>query len=104
MFIATYGYANIFNILFHRAKNVTQDQFSMVCSQFVAWVMKMDNIDLINKASNLVTPKDLANLDNPKVYKIYEGKASNYDYKAIEKMIKRIKVKALLIKENFKIA
>lgn len=100
----TYGYTNLFSILFHRAKNATQEQFSMVCSQFVSWVIKMADIDLINKASNLVTPKDLADLDNPKVYKIYEGKAVDYDSKTIEKMIKIIKVKALLIKENFKIA
>lgn len=96
----TYGYRNIFNILLGKAKEMNQDAMSMVCSQFVSYLMHKADIDLSDKSDNLVTPQDLANITNPKVYQIYEGYIRDYDYKKINRIFRKLKTKALVIKES----
>ena len=96
----SYGYTNIFNILLHKAKTMNSDAMSMVCSQFVSYLIHKADIDLTTRADNLVTPQDLADIINPKVYKIYEGKAKDYDVKKINRIFRRLKTKAAVIKES----
>ena len=44
---------------------------------------------MTDKPSNLVTPEDIANLHNvkPTVYKLFEGKAIDYNVNRIEKIL-----------------
>ena len=72
---------------------------SMVCSQFVSYVLSRANIEILSKSPNLVTPKDLAFMSNPKVYSLYEGLAKEYNKKKIDRIFRKLKQKAVLIKE-----
>ena len=84
-----YSFGNIINMLFNRAKNYPYpENLALVCSQFVDLILKLANIDLIDKPNNLVLPQDFAELSsNPKVYKVYEGYARNYKEFQVEKDI-----------------
>ena len=95
-----YGYRNIFNIILNRSKEISNTAKTMVCSQFVAYILHRADISIVNKSDNLVTPKDLATLTNPRVYKLYEGKAIEYDEKKINRVFRKLKAKALIIKES----
>lgn len=95
-----YGYNNIINILFNRAKDMGENSITMVCSQFVSYILHKADIKIVDKSDNLVTPKDLSTIVNPRVYKIYEGYARDYDKKKIDRMFRKLKTKALLIKES----
>ena len=92
-----YAYSNIINILIGRAKDTGM---AMVCSQFVAYILHTANIELLDKSDNIVTPKDLSTITNPKVYKIFEGYAKDYEKKRIDRIFRKLKTKALLIKES----
>jgi hypothetical protein len=85
-----YGFGNIINILLNRAKHLAYpENLSMVCSQFVDTILKLVGIDITHKPSNLVIPEDFYKVENnPKIYKVYEGKAIEYNEKKIEKDIK----------------
>ena len=67
--------------------------FSMICSEFVDNILKVTNIDIVDKASPLVTPNDFyrASLKNKKIYKLYEGKVKNFLPKTISNRAKKIK-------------
>ena len=95
----TYDFLNIFNILFGRVKEMSNDAMSMVCSQFVTYILSRADIQLIDKSANLTTPKDLVTTNNPKVYLLYDGLGKEYDQKKIDRMFRKLKQKALLIKE-----
>jgi hypothetical protein len=82
-----YNFGNLFNILFNKEKSNDSANLSLVCSQFVDTLLKMCNIDITNKSSNLVIPQDFQNINNPKVYKLYEGLAKEYNEKHIEELI-----------------
>lgn len=92
-----YDYGNIINILIGRAKDTGM---AMVCSQFVAYILHTADIRLLDKSDNTVTPKDLSTITNPKVYKIFEGYAKDYEKKRIDRIFRKLKTKALLIKES----
>ena len=92
-----YGYMNILNILIGRVKDTGM---SMVCSQFVSYILHKADIKLVDKPDNLVEPKDLSTMVNPRVYKLYEGTAKDYDKKKIDRIFRKLKTKALLIKES----
>ena len=88
-----YAFDNILNILFSRAKKYDYpDSMNFVCSQFVDTVLKLANVDITNKSSNLVIPQDFANITkkNPKVYKVYKGLARDFTNKKIENNIKAL--------------
>lgn len=95
----SYNFRNIFNIVVNKAEDGSE-QFSMVCSQFVDSMFKAINVDLTNKPSNLVTPGDLSIINNPKVYKIYEGKAKGYNPKKTEIILHKLIGSAQAIKES----
>lgn len=86
----SYSIKNLFNILINKTVN-SKKQFSMICSQFVDSMFKIINVDITNKPSNLVTPGDLSRVKNPKVYKVYEGKARNYNKKTIDSKLYRLR-------------
>ena len=93
----SYGYLNILNILIGRAKDTGM---AMVCSQFVSYILSTADIRLLDKPDNIVTPKDLSTITNPRVYKIFEGYAKDYEKKRMDRIFRKLKTKALLIKEN----
>ena len=88
--VTKYGFKNLFNILLNRKKEFTEFDTEMVCSQFVDHILKLCNIDITNKANNLVAPQDFATVacENPKVYKIYEGYGKEYFDTKSEAVIK----------------
>jgi hypothetical protein len=92
-----YSVENIINIIFNKAVD-TKDSMSMICSQFVAWLLSIADIKLLDKSLNLITPKDFANINNPKLYLLYEGKAIDYDKNKIDRVFRKLKDKADIIK------
>ena len=96
-----YGYTNILNIILHRSKKMSADAMSMVCSQFASYLLSKADIKLVDKPDNLITPNDLSTIVNPKVYKLYEGLAREYDKAAIDRIFRKLRNKAELIKEQF---
>lgn len=93
-----YNTKNIVNMLFNIPSTTLAYQ-KMVCSQFVDFVLKTINLDLTNSSSNLVTPHAIANIKNPRVYKIFEGKTVDYDAKIIKRNLTKLYSKAEYIKE-----
>ena len=79
-----YNFKNLINILRNKAKDNEPENLSMICSQFVDTILKLANIDLTHKSSNLVTPKDLYDIDHPKVFQLYSGLAKEYDELKVE--------------------
>ena len=85
-----YGFGNIFNILINRTKN-DPENLSLVCSQFVDVVLKLANIDITKKPSNLVIPQDFNTIStNPKIYKVYEGLAKEYSEVKVENSLRML--------------
>lgn len=72
---------------------VIQKDLSMICSEFVDYILKMVNIDIIDKASPLVSPNDFyrAYMKNKKIYKIYEGMVKNFSSKSISDRVSKIR-------------
>ena len=58
---------------------------SMVCSQFVDRMLKSVNLDLTNKPSSLVSPKDLSDSKSTKIFKAYEGPIAEFNPKKLKK-------------------
>lgn len=98
-----YGYGNILNIILNKTKDMGNDAMTMVCSQFVAYLLSRADIYITDKSANLTTPNDLSNIANPRVYKLYEGLAREYDQKTIDRIFRKLKRKAEVIKEYFQI-
>lgn len=79
-----------------------QFDLKMVCSQFVDRLLKLSKIDITDKDSALVNPNDFAikAYTNVKIYKMFEGKVSDYKYPKINKIINSLKGNAKYIKES----
>lgn len=82
-----YSITNIFNIVVGRTKEYTKYNLNMICSQFVDVILKLSDVNLIDKPSNLVTPKDISAISNPRVYKMYEGLAKEYNPNKVKNMV-----------------
>lgn len=95
-----YSFANIFRILLNKPIN-DEGSNQMVCSEFVYSIFKYINQDFLNKSTNLVTPQDLADVKNKKIYKIYEGLITKYKEKNIEKKLVSLYNKAKVLGEQF---
>lgn len=98
-----YDFINILNIFFNRAVEVGakgQEVLSLVCSEFVAWLISLADINIVDKPINLITPKDLSNFNNLKIYKLYEGYVRNYDKNKIDRIFNNLKKTANVIKES----
>lgn len=83
-----YNVKNLFNVLLNKSVDNDSENLYLICSQFVDTVLKLANIKLFNKSSNLVEPEDFKEVaNNPKVYKVYEGLARKYNEKEVEDII-----------------
>lgn len=98
----SYGFLNIFGVVFNKP---IQKSNSMICSEFVDYLLKSINIDLTKKNFSLTTPKDiyLAKKKNKKIYKVFEGLISDYDPDKIANKMNKILHKAKYIKEGVSI-
>lgn len=63
---------------------------NMICSQFVDRMLKMVNVDFVNKPSGLVTPNDFYINTSSKIYKIYEGNVMEYNSDKVRTLIKKL--------------
>lgn len=95
-----YGFNNLLNIIVNRATDMSKDAMSMVCSQFVSYILSIADIKLLDKSANLTTPKDLSSLNIPTVYRLYEGYGREYDKKKIDRIFRKLKIKSHLVKDN----
>lgn len=100
-----YDYKDLVRVLTKKVSNTKYSLYS-ICSQFVDSLFKYIGVDLTGIPSNLVTPKDIAELPNnkPTVYMIYEGPARLYTtYKASERvnklLLNAVPIKELALKE-----
>lgn len=73
----------------------------MVCSEFVDKVLKAGDLNLTNKKSSLVSPKDLINATNNKsnIVQVFYGNPKKFKPKEIEKKIKKLRKSNLPIYE-----
>ena len=81
-------------------KPIIQDN-AMICSQFVDDTFKHIGIDLTNKNSAIVTPNDIYLSKNKALYKVYEGKMSEYNKNKVDKQVKGILRSKRSIKESY---
>ena len=91
----SYNFKNLLNILRNKAKDNDPENLCMVCSQFVDTILKLANIDLTHKSSNLVIPQDLNDIKHHRVYKLYNGLGKKYDEMKVE-----AKIQAILLQYN----
>lgn len=82
-----YNFKNLINILRNKSKDNDPYNFSLVCSQFVDTILKLADIDITHKSSNLVIPQDFENINHPRVYKLYNGLARKYNEMQLEAKI-----------------
>lgn len=86
-----YDFKNVLRVLINK-KISNKDCLNMVCSEFVDFILKTINVDITNKSSNLVTPKDFEKVKHPKVFKLYDGLAEDYDKNRIEISTKALRI------------
>jgi hypothetical protein len=86
-----YAFGNCINILFNKVKE-SKDNLSLVCSQFVATVLKLADIKITDKTANLTIPQDFVTIanSNPRIYKVYEGYAKKYDSKKVDNIVREL--------------
>lgn len=92
----TYSFFNVLALPFNKAVKM---DFNMICSEFVDNILKMTNINIVDKESPLVTPNDFlrASKSNKKIFKLFDGKVKNfYPNKVVAKVSK---LKKAYIKE-----
>lgn len=94
----SYNAIGLFDVIINKV-NDTTDNMSMICSQFVDYMFKIIDVDLTDKASNLVTPSNIAKIDNPKVYKVFDGIINEFKPSIIKNKLKKLYNKAEYIKE-----
>ena len=82
-----YNFKNLINILRNKAKDNDYYNLSLVCSQFVDTILKLVDINITNKSSNLVIPQDFEDISHPKVYKLYNGLGRKYNELKVEAKI-----------------
>ena len=95
-----YSFQNLLAYLF-KIPLVKNTKF--ICSQFVDRILKLSNIDITGVNSAFIAPSDLEKKakQNSKIYQMFEGLASDFKEKNLNKIVKRIGSKADPIKEQF---
>lgn len=86
-----YSFAGLIKLVFNMGK---QKKFStqMFCSEFVDAILKGAKIDASGKASENVAPEDIGlYTDNINIYKVFEGKAADYDQTKVDEQIEKLK-------------
>lgn len=94
-----YNFTGLLNVPIKK-ETITREN-RMFCSQFVDALFKFIGVDITGKSSNLVSPKDIANIQNKKVYNIYSGTIKDFDPRKCIELTKRLSGKADYIKESF---
>ena len=96
----TYSLAGLLLFPFDKIKfNVSN---SMICSQFVDYIMKMANADITKTDSSKVSPAKLYNssVNNARIYKTYDGKVKDFDGKKAKKFLDKLSRTAKTVNEN----
>lgn len=96
----SYSFTNLITYLFNIPYNT---EWKLVCSQFVDRCLQAAGINLTGKDSSQVSPSDLNKslLHENRIYNLYEGIHSNYDAKAIQKLVSTLSKKAKPLKEAY---
>ena len=85
-----YNFKNAIDILLNKVTDL-KDGFAFMCSNFVDMILRMCNIELIDKNNNLVVPGDFYKLTkNPKIFLLYEGLTRNYKSRDMDKKIRAL--------------
>ena len=85
-----YAQEGLIKSLFH-IKTKNGMKFSLVCSEFVDILLKSANIDISHiDNSNLVKPDDLKGNEKDKVFKIYEGKITEFSAEKINPIVEKL--------------
>ena len=94
----SYSMINLVTILFKIPLELDK---SMICSEFVDRVLKLANLDLSNKSSSLVSPKDfhLISKSNAKIVEIFNGLPKEFKKSQIKRKIQNLKKSNLPIFE-----
>lgn len=94
-----YGFDNLVNIMINKSTD-TGYSMAMVCSQFVDNILKLSNIDITKKNSNLVNPGDFLRAarenedgETIRIYELYNGFAKDYSPKKLRQKIEVLKHK-----------
>lgn len=85
----SYSISNIFRIILNKTKD-TSYSLSLVCSQFVDTILKMVNLDISGKPSNLVVPGDFDKSNMNKMFITYNGKVKGYKPSIVKKKITKL--------------
>ena len=83
-----YNVLGILDILVNRSKKSSND-LNMICSQFVDTMLKGIDLDITNKTSNLVLPKDIAESKFDKIVNLFEGLIKDYNPRAIARKVNK---------------
>ena len=99
---AGYSYKNLITFLFNIPYN---DDYKMLCSQFVDRCLKVAGIDISKRDSSLMSPARLDDSlkNTERVYHVYEGLATKYDANKTKKLINALMGKAKPLKEGLEI-
>lgn len=84
-----YSMGNVLRLVFNIP---TKGSFNMICSQFVDNILKISDIDLTGKVSNLVNPNDflVKAKNNKRIYKVFEGTCAEYDKHKVDAIFKNM--------------
>jgi hypothetical protein len=83
-----YNFKGLIAVLLNKPNNKMSN--NMICSQFVDSLFKLIDSSLIDKTSNLVTPKDIGELKSRKIYKVFDGKIKDYKASEVKKKITKL--------------
>ena len=103
-----YGFTNLLDYVTKKEKDISQST-NLVCSQFVDNVLKLSNIDITHKSSNLVAPGDFSFKpdEKVKVFTLYKGNSSVYNRREVDKKVKGLMkastVQQLNVMESFEV-
>lgn len=95
-----YSYKNLLTFLFNIPYN---NEWKMICSQFVDRCLKLAGIDVSNTDSSLVSPKKMEEYmkKNKKyIYNLFTGERTEYNGNKVEKLVEALSNKAKPIKEQ----
>ena len=97
----TYDFFGLLDVVLNRAK-ASVDYTKMICSGFVDSMFRMINVDITgsNKSFNLTTPAMISNINNPKVYEVYEGHVIDYDDNIVKSRVGKLYRTGNVIKES----
>ena len=95
----SYSFLNLFTYVFNIPYN---REWKLVCSQFVDRCLQSAGINLTGKDSSQVSPSDLnkSMMKDKRIYNLYEGLASKYDYVTVSNLINALTLKATPLKES----